>query len=363
MATKYARAAGGNWSANATWSTTSGGGADTTKPVAGDTAILDANSGQVTIDVDSACAILYMWTAGAGEYANTLTFNANLTTTGAVDLGGTIAGASGYLKPTATSTLTSHGHTFTGQMWFGGTSQTYTIADAWTVNGNFQTDGVATGATLTLNGLLTIGGELILQNSNITFNGTNGFSTNNLVVNPLTADKTYSLKESVTYTVRGDLYSLSNTTYRGVFISGHASTKTKLTLNYTAGQNGGYTNFTRVDASEGQAIFTKGSITDCFNITSTLLSGTIVGATGGETVAIAGITKDNDGNALGSCDCFLFRSNGNALTPTYLQYQLSDPTTGAYSFSCYPGSTYFVVAFKAGATPVMDVTDRTLTAV
>lgn len=50
MATKYARAGGGNWSADATWSTTSGGAADTTAPTAADDAVLDAASGNVTID-------------------------------------------------------------------------------------------------------------------------------------------------------------------------------------------------------------------------------------------------------------------------------------------------------------------------
>lgn len=47
---KYARAAGGNWSADATWSTTSGGAADTVAPTAADDVVLDATSGNVTID-------------------------------------------------------------------------------------------------------------------------------------------------------------------------------------------------------------------------------------------------------------------------------------------------------------------------
>lgn len=50
MGVKYARAVGGNWSADATWSTTSGGAADTTAPTAADDVRLDAASGNVTID-------------------------------------------------------------------------------------------------------------------------------------------------------------------------------------------------------------------------------------------------------------------------------------------------------------------------
>jgi len=154
--TVYARAAGGNWNTNATWSTSSGGAADTTYPVATDTAILDANSGQVTINVNSACAVLSMFAGGAGEYTNTLTFNATLTITGGIDLGGTVAGTGGNLNVTAGCTLTAHGHTFPTTVWFGGTNQTYTFADAWDIGINLQTDGMSTSGVITMNGEITI---------------------------------------------------------------------------------------------------------------------------------------------------------------------------------------------------------------
>ena len=54
-ATKFARTAGGNWSADATWSTSSGGAADTVAPTAADDVVLDANSGNVTIDAAAVC--------------------------------------------------------------------------------------------------------------------------------------------------------------------------------------------------------------------------------------------------------------------------------------------------------------------
>jgi hypothetical protein len=113
----------------------------------------------------------------------------------------------------------------------------------------------------------------------------------------------------------------------------------------------------------GQPIFTyKGTITDSYNWSTALGHGRIIPDVGGESVTVAGTTKDNAGVALGSCDVYLFRDNGND-TATYIAYQESNSVTGAYSFTVFPGSAYFVVAFKGGATPVMDVTDRTLTAV
>lgn len=55
-ATKYARTIGGNWSADATWSTSSGGAADTTVPTSSDDVKLDANSGTVTCDTATSSA-------------------------------------------------------------------------------------------------------------------------------------------------------------------------------------------------------------------------------------------------------------------------------------------------------------------
>ena len=103
-------------------------------------------------------------------------------------------------------------------------------------------------------------------------------------------------------------------------------------------------------------------ITTCFNWSNDLGHGRIIPEAGGESVTVAGITKDNSGVALGSCDVYLFRDNGND-TATYIAYQESNAVTGAYSFTVFPGSAYFVVAFLGGATPVMDVTYRDLAAV
>jgi hypothetical protein len=81
--TKYARTQGGNWNANDTWSTTSGGSADTTVPTAEDNVILDSNSGNVTI-TNGSCRSL-----DASTYTGVLTQNASTTLT----IGDGIAGA------------------------------------------------------------------------------------------------------------------------------------------------------------------------------------------------------------------------------------------------------------------------------
>lgn len=97
MATKYLRTVGGNYSADASWSTISGGTADTTKPTASDDVILDALSGNLTIDANSAYKT---FTEQAG-YVGTVTHNA-FTLTGSGNF--TLVTGSIY-TPLATSTL------------------------------------------------------------------------------------------------------------------------------------------------------------------------------------------------------------------------------------------------------------------
>ena len=69
MAIKYARSGGGTWTTDSTWSTTSGGTADTTAPTAADDAVLDASSGNVSIAGNSYCR-----SADFTGYTGTFTF-------------------------------------------------------------------------------------------------------------------------------------------------------------------------------------------------------------------------------------------------------------------------------------------------
>jgi len=78
---------------------------------------------------------------------------------------------------------------------------------------------------------------------------------------------------------------------------------------------------------------------------------------------IAGITKDNDGVALVSCEVHLFKVTGSApKTHEFLSKQTSNGTTGAYSFPIFetvsPG--HRVVAQKDDTPHVFDCTDDVL---
>jgi hypothetical protein len=76
---------------------------------------------------------------------------------------------------------------------------------------------------------------------------------------------------------------------------------------------------------------------------------------------VAGVTKDKDGDALGSCIVVLFKDSG---TNAWKQIatQTSNAGTGAYSFTVYDNAAkYMVVSYKSGSPNVMDVTDYVLT--
>jgi hypothetical protein len=223
-----------------------------------------------------------------------------------------------------------------------------------------------TGKTFTINSLLTATGTLTLPGQATTFDGTAGFRVGTLTHLVIGSTRIFTFKEGVTYTITNAMNAVcpgNPTAWRYTYTSSHAATKAIITLGYGATQDIACVDPIRIDSSLGQCVFSYlGSITTSFNWSNDLGNGNILPTAGGESVTVAGITKDNAGTALGSCDVYLFRDNGND-TATYIAYQESNSVTGAYSFTVFPGSAYFVVAFKGGATPVMDVTDRTVTAV
>lgn len=153
--TKYARTAGGNWSADATWSTTSGGGADTVKPTAEDDVIFDANSGNVTIDATAVAKSL-----DCTGYTNTLSGSSAITVVGAatstvsVKIAGTITWTGTLnLNPTAADTnieLTSNGKQLRGIVIAGNSSGDVYILDALNV---WTTGFTLTSGILHLDGL------------------------------------------------------------------------------------------------------------------------------------------------------------------------------------------------------------------
>lgn len=134
MATKFARTTGGNWSADATWSTTSGGAADTTKPTAADDVRLDANSGNVTIDAASVCRSLDCTGYPSGK---TLTHNAFSCT-----IGDGTAGASNIaLKLVSAMTYTVVNNTAAAFNFVSTSATVQTIDTAGKNTGSMQYNG------------------------------------------------------------------------------------------------------------------------------------------------------------------------------------------------------------------------------
>lgn len=77
MASRYVTAAGGLWSATATWAATSGGAGGASVPVAGDDVHLDANSGNLTLDTGGAC-LSFDCTGYTGSLIHNSTVKMNL---------------------------------------------------------------------------------------------------------------------------------------------------------------------------------------------------------------------------------------------------------------------------------------------
>jgi hypothetical protein len=293
------------------------------------------------------------WTGAAG------TLSKNLTFAGDVTLSGTL-----LYSASATPTIT----------YASGTITQGTSVLSLATNCTFDTNGMSwydititgTGKTFTINSLLTATGTLTLPGQATTFAGTAGFTVGTLTHSDIALTRVFTFEEGVTYTITNAINAPvpgNPSAWRYTYTSADGATKAIITLAYGATQNIACVDPTRIDSSLGQCIFSYiGVITTSFNWSNDLGHGRIIPEAGGESVTVAGITKDNAGTALGSCDVYLFRDNGND-TPTYIAYQESNSVTGAYSFTVFPGSAYFVVAFKGGATPVMDVTDRTVTAV
>lgn len=293
------------------------------------------------------------WSASASSFScsNSITIAGDVTVSETV-----------YYSASGTPTLTYSSGTVTT------TNSTLSIATSCTLNTNgvsWNNITLSAALTLTINSLLTATGTLSLPSAAFTFAGTDGFTVGTLTHTAIGTSRIITFEENVTYTITTAITALTtgNQSVRYTYISADANIKAIITLGYGATQSIANLDPTRIDSSLGQPIFScYGVITDSYNWSNDLGHGRIIPEAGGESVTVAGITKDNAGTALGSCDVYLFRDNGND-TATYIAYVESNSVTGAYSFTVFPGSTYFVVAFKGGATPVMDVTDRTVTAV
>jgi len=142
MAVRTIAAGGGNWNATATWM-------EGIVPVLGDTVFAVGTSGQLTVNVASACTSIDFT-----NYTNTLTMNATLSVGGNVTLVAamTVTGT-GTLSITASATITSNGKTWTGALTLWGGSVSF--GDNWTVTGLVTT---TTNTTLNNNSITCNGG-------------------------------------------------------------------------------------------------------------------------------------------------------------------------------------------------------------
>lgn len=75
---------------------------------------------------------------------------------------------------------------------------------------------------------------------------------------------------------------------------------------------------------------------------------------------LEGVTKDKDGNTLGSCHCFLCKNNLDG-SASYIAYDLSDGS-GNYSFTGLTNNDaqYFVISWKDDSPHVFDTTGQVL---
>lgn len=76
---------------------------------------------------------------------------------------------------------------------------------------------------------------------------------------------------------------------------------------------------------------------------------------------LSGVTKDKDGNILGSCECFLLKDNLDN-TASFIDQVTSNAVTGAYQFTNIVDNdaNYMVVAWKDDVPHVFDTTDHVL---
>lgn len=155
MATKYARAAGGNWSSAGTWALSSGGSETTTVPSSSDDVVLDANSGNVVVDANSNCRSLdctgYTRTLSGGSSFNLIISSSVTTLPQALILSAgmtySFTGNVNFAHTTGSGlTITTNGKSIAA-MTFTGVGGSWKILDALTVSGALT----LTAGTLDLN--------------------------------------------------------------------------------------------------------------------------------------------------------------------------------------------------------------------
>ena len=256
MATRTIANGGGNWNSTSTW--TQG-----VVPVAGDAVVATATSGQLTVNVSSACASIDLT-----NYTNTLTMTASLSVTSTVtfvagmnNIGGTAA-----LICTGTATLTSGGKAVPALTLQG--AITYTFADDWTVTG-VTTVGTSAnnitlnGSNLKCNGNFVVGTTgSVLGTTTIKLIGTMAWSGTGTVNNNLNFD---SGANTVTLNGANLAYGTGTMTYvSGTLNAGTSGILIKSSCTLTLGSSAHLNNLTFSLASTitlGDNLFVDGTLT------------------------------------------------------------------------------------------------------
>ncbi len=332
---RYASAAGGNWSSDAgTWVTTSGGSTVTTHPGAGDTVILDANSGNVTVNVASECDDIT-----ATGYTGTLTLSAGLTVYGNLLFVSGMTFTPGtqtvtFAATTSGKTVTSGGKSFYNVTWNGSGGE-WTLQDNFTSRNPTLTVGTLNldGKTYNANyGSVTLGGGFTLNvgTGSLTLSGYGGLTI------PTGAIMTVS-----TGTIGGGMFDFT-VSGTGTFIATGAATITA----------GGNVSISSVNFSAGTSTLTQsGSSAKTISCTQPLYNFT-ASLTSGSTL-LANLTTVNN----------LTIGSGKSLNASTYDLTVGGNWTNSGTFTAGTGTVVFNDAAKtstiSGTTTFYNFTSTT----
>lgn len=124
---------------------------------------------------------------------------------------------------------------------------------------SFNNVTITTASTVTLNGALNGAGTLTLPNGNVAFAGAFGFSFPTITNTAITANRSYSFKDGVTYLATNSLTLNGTSTSTLTVQSSSATIKAVLRLTTGKTQDIKYVSATRIDSSGGETLYTFGS--------------------------------------------------------------------------------------------------------
>jgi hypothetical protein len=259
-ATRYEVSGGtGNWNSTTNWSTSSGGASGASFPTSSDDVIFDANSGNLSVNVVSACLSF-----NSTGYTGTLTMSSILTVTGNITLGASMlfSGASQFIV-NATSTITTNGVAIPYFVFGAAGNFTVTLNDDLNcTNNSFNFSGSYTinGHTIYIGGNLSCGAALPVGTTTFTMNGTGA-------VSGLRMANAFVINTSGTITLSGSNQwnnSGSSFTYVAGTIVSTGSTCVFVTTTITAGSGCVFNNvvFNSTGTTINSDIYCNGNVSD-----------------------------------------------------------------------------------------------------